>query len=211
MSNKEILTVAECRDRLLEANKITSSVVGAFIIVWILGSVITCGPLSLIVLFFLSNTEKMFFAMYIMIGGICALPAILLFIFLIKDILKSHKLYKRILHADIEIVEDTLLRAYQDCRTHGKGSKLYYVLDFQNHGKYKLPEHQHYTWSELYTMSYRGIYNTAISGDTFYIVRLKDKRTRKPIEVYNAKHFELCPDGTERKPLSSWRDSVSLE
>lgn len=60
-------------------------------------------------------------------------------------------------------------------------------------------------------MSDRGIYNTSIPGDEFYILRWKDDRRLTPIYVFNQKLFEFCPDGTERRPRASWKYSVSLE
>lgn len=209
---KEILTLAECRERLLAENKVTPQAVAIITLMWLILSAIISGILALIFWILLSHTvDDLHIAFHITGWCVCALPSVLFGIALFKMLAKAHRLHRKIQSTDIEIVEDTLLHAYQDCRTYGKGSKLYYVLDFQNHGKYKLPEEQHYTWSELYAMSDRGIYNTSISGDEFYILRWKDDRHHTPIQVFNKKLFEFCPDGATRKPRASWRDSVSLE
>ena len=183
---------------------------------WLIPSAIISGLLALIFGILLTHTvDDLHVAFHIIGWSICALPSIFLFILFLKTLVSARRLYRKIQTAGIEIVEDSLLRAYEDGEIRGSGRnrryELFFVLDFRDHGKYRLPEHQHYTWSELYAMSHRGIYNTSIPGDTFYIVRVVGDRSCKPMQVYNTKLFELCPDGTERKPRKSWRDSVSLE
>ncbi len=64
---------------------------------------------------------------------------------------------------------------------------LYRYLEFALFGKYEIPKRTHYAWSKLYAMSDEGLYNTAISGDTFYIVTVDGKH---PLVVYNTKLFE---------------------
>lgn len=54
-------------------------------------------------------------------------------------------------------------------------------------GLYLIPHRKNYAWSELYYMSDDGIYNTAIDGDTFYIVTADNKTV---LVAYNAKFFE---------------------
>lgn len=169
---KEVLTLADCRERLLEANRVTSSVVWGYILVWLFLSAITSGFFTLIfgiVLSLISGKIPVF--LYVITVAICAFPAVTLGVVLLRSFHKQKKLYQNIVRRDIEIVEDTLLRAYEDGEMRGGGKnrhyELFYILDFRNHGKYRVPEHQHYSWSELYSMSHRGIYNTSIAGTPF--------------------------------------------
>ena len=123
---------------------------------------------------------------------------------------RAKKLAQKVAPLEIEFIEDTLERAYEDVIHRYKRVEVFYVLSFKSFGKYRVPAQQHYAWSELYSMSPDGIYNTSIIDDTFYIAVRKDD-PKKILWVYNAKLFELCPDETERKPCASWRDSVNLE
>ena len=208
----EILTLAECRERLLVENTVTPKSGVIATLIWLIPSVIISGFLALIFWILLSHTvDDLHVAFHIIGWCICALPSVLLFILFFKTLMTPLRFYRKIQTAGIEIVEDTLQSAYEESEMKGRHHWLFFVLKFRDHGKYRLPDNQHYTWSKLYTMSKHGVYNTSIPGDTFYIVQLVGDPSHKPLEVYNAKLFELCPDGTERKPLSSWRDSVSLE
>lgn len=179
---------------------------------WLIPSAVISGLLALIFWILSSHVvDDLRVAFHIISWCICALPSVLLFIIFFKTLVTTLRLYRKIQTADIEIVEDTLQNAYEESKMQGRRHWLFFVLEFRDHGKYRLPDYQHYTWSELYTMSKQGVYNTSIPGDTFYIVRLVGDRSCKPLEVYNAKLFELCEDGTARKPRASWRDSVSAE
>ena len=206
---KEILTVEDCKKRLLEANDVYSkearSAIGRFVgfalVVSLVLISILCLPLSMV-------SGKIPIFLYLILGLLCAFVPVVLFCAFFVDRMKAKKRYQYIEHKGIEIVEDTLKRAYEDGETRGRRYHLFYVLEFEKHGRVRVSEGKHYAWSKLYSMSDRGIYNTSVAGDTFYIVRLKGDDTRRVLEFYNAKLFELCPDGTEKKPRSSWRDSV---
>lgn len=117
---------------------------------------------------------------------------------------------ERVAKRELIFVEDVLEKAYQESPG-GKHQTMVYILKFRDHGKYVIPGGQHYTWSELYSMSGYGIYNTAVSGDTFYLAVWKEDPRQTPILVYNAKFFELCEEGTKPRSGKSWRDSVNLE
>ena len=148
---------------------------------------------------------------YVLPTVLCLFPPTVLLSVIFHSRSKAKRLYRKIQQNGIEIVEDTLKSAYENGRYRGRRYELFYVLSFQNNGSYEIPEGQHYFWSELYSMSHRGVYNTSVVGDIFYIVRIKDDPLHEILEVYNTKLFELCPDGTEKKSRSSWRNSVRLE
>lgn len=63
----------------------------------------------------------------------------------------------------------------------------YYILQFSEHGKYIVPQ-ENYTWHNDWKMSCRGVYNTSVKDDEFYLV-LSNKG--KILYAYNKKFFEL--------------------
>ena len=209
---KEVLTVEDCRKRLLEAYDVYSQdsrlAIGRFagfaLVVSLVWISLLCLPLGMI-------SGKIPIWVYLMLGLLCAFVPIVLFCAFFVGLGNAKKRYRYIEHKGIEIVEDTLKRAYEDGENRGRSYHLFYVLEFEKHGRVRVSEGKHYAWSKLYSMSHRGIYNTSIAGDTFYIVRLKGDDGQSVLEFYNTKLFELCPDGTEKKSRSSWRDSVNVE
>lgn len=64
-----------------------------------------------------------------------------------------------------------------------------YYLYFPCYGKYTVP-YFNYTWSDLYSMSYEGVYNTSIAEDEFYLIVFRTKKEKIEV-VYNQKMFEL--------------------
>lgn len=117
---------------------------------------------------------------------------------------------ERVAKRELIFVEDVLEKAYQDSYV-GQYRSTAYILKFRDHGNYIIPGGQHYAWSELYSMSGYGIYNTSVSGDRFYLAVWKDDPRQTPILVYNAKFFEICEEGTQPRSSKSWKDSVSIE
>ncbi len=62
---------------------------------------------------------------------------------------------------------------------------------FKTYGKHTLDTTMHYHTSKNFTMSDDGVFNTAVMGDTFYLV-LNEKE--KILQVYNTKFFEWEED-----------------
>ena len=209
---KEILTAADCKARLLEENDVSDQRSCRAVLYWLLFTLTVSAVFAMIIWLPLGVISGKIPPWVYVLPTVLSLfpPTVLLSVFFFGRS-KANRLYRLIQQNGIEIVEDTLKSAYEDGRYRGRHYDLFYVLNFQHNGSYEIPERQHYSWSELYSMSHRGIYNTSIAGDTFYIVRVKDDPLHKILEVYNTKLFELCPDGTEKKSHSSWRDSVNVE
>ena len=142
--------------------------------------------------------------------GVGCLPLLIYLYILFTSPQDAKQRAERVAKRELIFVEDVLEKAYQESLG-GKHQTMVYILKFRDHGKYIIPGGQHYAWSELYAMSGYGIYNTSVSGDTFYLAVWKDDSRQIPILVYNAKFFEICEEGTQPRSGKSWRDSVSLE
>ena len=209
---KEILTAADCKARLLKENNVSDQRSCRAVLYWLLFTLTVSAIFAMIIwLPLVAISGKIPSWVYVLPTVLSLFPPTVLLSVFFFGRSKANRLYRLIQQNGIEILEDTLKSAYEDGRSRGRHYDLFYVLTFQNSGSYEVPERQHYEWSELYSMSHRGVYNTSIAGDTFYIVRLKDDPKRRILEVYNTKLFELCPDGTEKKSRSSWRDSINVE
>lgn len=214
---KESLTLADCRERVLEENDITTARFRKTIFYWVGLSVVGSGGMAAILgfpLFLIEDTMPIW--VYWLVALVCMVPATVLLSVLFFNLAKNRKRYQKILQCGVEIVEDTLNGIHIEERYKGRQYIQVYVLTFQSNGRYKVPDKDHYQWSKLYSMSPYGIYNTSLVGDTFYILRLKDASQKDApqyeiLEVYNTKLFELCEDGTAPRTGSSWRDSVSVE
>ena len=209
---KEILTAADCKARLLEENDVSDQRSCRTVLYWLLFTLTVSAVFAMIIWLPLGGISGKIPPWVYVLPTVLSLfpPTVLLSVFFFGRS-KANRLYRLIQQNGIEIVEDTLKRAYEDGRARGRSYQLFYVLEFQKHGKVEVSERQYYAWSELYSMSHRGIYNTSVAGDTFYIVRLKGDADQRVMEFYNTKLFELCPDGTEKKSCSSWRDSINVE
>ncbi len=88
-----------------------------------------------------------------------------------------------------QVILDQLVHAEdnRDRILSGDGAGVYRYLVFASFGTYEIPKKTHYFWSDLYAMSDEGVYNTAVEGDTFYIVTDTNKTI---LAVYNTKFFE---------------------
>lgn len=71
----------------------------------------------------------------------------------------------------------SLLRTYDN----------YYILQFSEYGKFVVPQ-ENYTWHTDWEMSCKGVYNTSVKDDEFYLVL---SNTGKILYAYNKKFFEL--------------------
>lgn len=204
---KEILTPSNCKKDLAPqaTEKFNPFLIAALSMLWLL-----CGVTG-IFSFAMESGDGSGITMTVMLVVMGAVPLVLYITDVLTAPARAKKLAQKVALLEIEFIEDTLERAFEDVLHRSKRVEVFYVLSFQNFGRYRVPAQQHYAWSELYSMSPDGIYNTSIIGDTFYIAIRKGDPKKTPLWVYNAKLFELCPDGTERKPRASWRDSVSLE
>lgn len=209
---KEILTAADCKARLLKENDVSDQRSCRAVLYWLLFTLAVSAIFAMIIwLPLVAISGKIPSWVYVLPTVLSLFPPTVLLSVFFFGRSKVNRLYRLIQQNGIEILEDTLKSAYEDGETRGRRYNLFYVLEFEKHGRVRVPEGKHYAWSKLYSMSDRGIYNTSVAGDTFYIVRLKGDDTRRVLEFYNAKLFELCPDGTEKKSHSSWRDSINVE
>ncbi len=213
---KEILTPSNCKKDLappvtkaiaphmktIESSTMIACILG-FIVAIVLGSVFIISLSSYDNLRWLGICMGVFI-MSLGIFGLLVNP--------VSKRIEANRAEKRAIEVktyEIEFIEDTLEHAYIEFRS-GRNAVNYCILCFKSFGDYRVPAQQHYAWSELYSMSPKGIYVTSIIGDTFYIAIRKDDPKKTPLWVYNTKLFELCPDGTTRA-RTSWKDSVSLE
>lgn len=203
---KEVLTPDRCRKDVLALQHFDRR------IIWYL--LVADLPMTLMIGFLVaigySMQSKIAWEVPVALGAIVVLVAgTILFLF-------CHERYRirKIKTGELLIVEDLLVLSYEDverrARREYSKSVRFFVLEFQHMGPYRVPQ-QSYEWSKLYPMSDEGVFNTSALGDRFYVVYLKNARKPQPLAVYNTKLFELCPDGTEPRTGSSWRDSVNVE
>lgn len=101
---------------------------------------------------------------------------------------------RKIKNAEFEVTEDTLVGSTHDARVSRSAYDNRHLLQFSRHGEYYIPYGTNYKWSKDYYMSDDGVFNTALVGDTFYVVTYRKDAERKPIVVYNAKQFEYKED-----------------
>lgn len=209
---KEILTVADCKARVLEANDVTSVRFRKVIFHFVGLSVVCSGGITAVLCLPLGLIEgAMPIWVSCLIALVCVIPAAVLLSVLFVNLSKHQKRFQKIQQYGVEMVEDTFNDIHIVERYKGKQYTQVYVLTFRDSGRYEVPDREHYRWSKLYAMSPYGIYNTSHVGDTFYLLRLKDTPKYEILDVYNANLFELCPDGTEARTSGSWHDSVNLE
>lgn len=197
---KEILTVERCREDLdlllrIDYLKMLLPLIASILL-----------ELGVLMLVNLSGQPEGY-----MFAVIFLLP---FFVLLAQDVHTILRV-RRMRRCAFEIVEDQLYSIRVD-REISRGYKhsqavTVYCLEFHGVGKYRISARPHYEWSKLCAMSYDEVYESSTPGDRFYIVLLKDGRHATPMMIYNTNLFEFDPDGTERKPRGSWRDSVSLE
>lgn len=106
---------------------------------------------------------------------------------------------KKIERREYRIVGDRLVRARLDAYAYYRNDPIYRggsdLLEFARYGSYIIPYGTNYVWSKDYSMSARGVFNTSIEGDKFYLVLVKNEHDREEIAmIYNAKLFELTED-----------------
>lgn len=87
-------------------------------------------------------------------------------------------------HDAFKIVQDTLVDVGESRYKYEKPMK------FSRYGEFYPPRWKSYQWSESYRMSDTGIRNTALVGDTFYLVIFDFDKKQKPVVVYNERLFE---------------------
>ena len=201
---REVLTLSQCREELVSLQRIDRRI---FVIL-----LICLMPMifMMVGIYAVSYDPNIGIDVADIIS-IASPVVILLFLMVFTFFYEKHRI-RKMQRAELVILEDTLVLAYDDIvRRSRRYSGVVYKLQFQNLGIFRIPERQNYAWSQLYSMSDKGVYNTSIIGDRFYIVCLKNARRKKPLVVYNTKLFELCAEGTQPRTSKSWRDSVSVE
>ncbi len=114
----------------------------------------------------------------IVIGGGMAALSVYVFI-------STYRTRQSVDCGNFQVVTDRVVRTEERYDPHRH--KRCWYLHFASFGKYEIMGGTHYDWSERYAMTDEGIYNTAIEGDTFYIVTDNNKTI---LQVYNTKFFE---------------------
>ena len=207
---KEILTPSNCKKDLSPQ---TEAGLNPFLTIGLVMIFLMFGSIGLLVLNVENSGVGLAAAVILIATG--ALPLAVYLIGALTAPIRARKLAKKVELCEIEFLEDTLVGAYENVKRHYRRYhtriEVFYVLSFRNCGRYRVPLVQHYAWSDLYSMSPGGIYNTSILGDTFYVAVRKDDPRKTPLWIYNTKLFELAEDGTVRKPRASWKDSVYSE
>lgn len=178
---KEILTTEKIiSEEKIKFKNITKSTTISFVV------------LALLIIFvlwiFIVVLEKVFLLIVVLLGIVpCALMmAILLWIFF-----EEYSEYRNLKNGYFRVTTDTLIN-YEDNQpdlfsvSAGFTPRLY-TLWFKTYGKYTLDTTMHYHTSKNFTMSGDGIFNTAITGDTFILI-LNEKE--KILQIYNTKFFE---------------------
>lgn len=70
-----------------------------------------------------------------------------------------------------------------------KDTKQVCVLYFESGGSWRIPGfNKHYAWSKEFYISTEGLYNTAVAGNEFYLVSLREDYEIR--YAYNAKFFD---------------------
>lgn len=190
---KELLTKEKCiQDLLLPSNPMRGPWWAMLLILFPFGLIF--GLIFALAAQFADATERM--AVNVVFGAIPLLLAILI----ISAVLYSRRKNRKTRTGRFHIEQDVLVKAVQDayyCFPTRYDNGLRDMLDFSGHGSYFLDSGAghgrgsiYYKWSENYYMTAKGIFNTAIAGDTFYLVVNDDDPERKPIMVYNAKFFD---------------------
>lgn len=111
---------------------------------------------------------------------------------------KNAKRRRKIQDGAFRIEQAVLIRSRQDADApteigdrggrydHGRD-----LLEFSGGGRYTIRIMDYYKWSKLCPMSADGVFNTALIGDTFYLVIYNGDGETQPAMVYNTKLFEL--------------------
>ena len=212
---KERLALEICREELLKLHRVSPALWVIFGLLFAGSTAVFVGMIAWIV----SENEVLAFVHWFAIGLliVCWFPSLALIGLLVVEALKQRNYRKLILAGELEIVEDTLKRAYEDHEIRGYGRnrrvKWCWVFVFESYGTYRMSDRWNYRWSDRYAMGSHKVWETAREGDRFYILRMRDDLTRLPLQVYNQKYFWYSADGSMTPPRtgSSWRDSVNLE
>ena len=116
--------------------------------------------------------------------GCFAAIMLCLVVFQILDIIELHKAF----HNVERIVKDKIVsketRRYNRMRKRG-----YFRLRFSNYGVYMIPD-ESYSWSSMFRMLHKKVYESSDYGDEFYLV-LSKPNNGKILFVYNTKMFEM--------------------
>ncbi|MBR5222793.1 MAG: hypothetical protein IKV81_01335 [Clostridia bacterium] len=147
-------------------------------------------PLILFVLYVYLNLEKDSILL-IAIILVTLIQAFLAYI-CVFGILDSYKKYKTIKKGSFKIVTDKVIDVQEEATYVGSAFMASfsrpYALIFSSYGKYAFDGNEYYTWSELYSMSTKSVFNYSGVGDIFYLVIDKNE---KIISIYNTRLFEL--------------------
>lgn len=190
---KEILTKEKCiQDLLLPTQPMRGPWWSMLLILVPFGLIM--GLMLVMASQFADRVERI--VVYAVFGS---LPLLFVILF-VSVILSVRRKNRKIRVGRFHIEQDLLVNAVQDAYYHFPtryDNGLRDRLDFSGHGSYFLDSGAghgrgsiYYKWSENYYMTAKGIFNTAIAGDTFYLVVNDDDPERKPVMVYNAKFFD---------------------
>ncbi|MBO5853078.1 MAG: hypothetical protein J6Q74_04635 [Clostridia bacterium] len=119
----------------------------------------------------------------------CFAAALLLYVVIIQaiQVIRLHKIF----YNTDYIVTDKLvgMEIEEHYNRVTMGVDVIYHLHFSSYGKYTIPL-ENYKWSEMFSMSNKGVYNYSECDDEFYLV-LSKPHTGKILLAYNTKLFEM--------------------
>lgn len=132
-------------------------------------------------------------AIIIACAVVCIAVSLVCLLFYMRKVSRIASLKRQWIECEqYRIVGDTLERARMDDRHRSdSGSDL---LEFARHGSYYIPLITHYEWSKDCHLSPRGMFNTSIVGDRFYLVIFTQDPKKKIMMIYNTKFFKLDGD-----------------
>lgn len=116
--------------------------------------------------------------------GFCAAVMLCLMVLQVLDIIKL----KKVFHNTDCIFKDKMVskekRRYNRIRDRG-----YYRLHFSCYGTYMIPD-ESYSWSTMFSMLHKKVYESSDYGDEFYLV-LSKQHKGEILFAYNTKMFEF--------------------
>ena len=140
--------------------------------------------IALVLLFFVAVLLWVPVVFYKVVFGCFAAIMLCLVVFQVLDIIKLHKVFD---NTDC-IVKDKMvskeIRRYMRIRNRG-----YFRLHFSSYGTYMIPD-ESYSWSSMFSMLHKKVYESSNYGDEFYLVLLKQHKG-EILFAYNTKMFEF--------------------
>ena len=122
----------------------------------------------------------LFFTHWAWYGWLCFLLPIAYFAFRIAA---DRKKQKEILNGGYIVDKDTLVSVSSEWLNR----REVIILNFKSSADWEVP-YDNYKWSKTHRLTRKGVANTSLQGDTFWIVRLKS--SYDVVVAYNTKFFD---------------------